>query len=221
MVFSKPRFNKITKLYSSITSSHSLYKNTHYFSINMDNLDTFDFLNKKLASSLENVYDNSLKLIIVDKEIKINTEYKIGQLFRNNFYRYNLSYSFFFKEGGIENFFLQNPSINQCIYMFKDIEYADIIGNFAVNKIIISGGSNTKKHMLSPIQLRLARFIIATVPLTGIEIAESFHNDILHNKSNQDWTSKEAQEKISNCTDEIKNKFMDRKLLNESISSED
>jgi hypothetical protein len=44
-----------------------------------------------------------------------------------------------------------------------------------LHKIISSGGSNTKKHILSPIQLRLARFILAMSDNSGKDVANSFH----------------------------------------------
>lgn len=48
MVCSKPRLNKITKLYSNITSSHLLNNiNVKYFSIILIEENFYNYLNKK------------------------------------------------------------------------------------------------------------------------------------------------------------------------------
>lgn len=58
-------------------------------------------------------------------------------------------------------YLINNKNINHSIFLFRNLDYREIVTNLALFKVIISGGSNSKKHILSPIQLRLARFIIA------------------------------------------------------------
>ena len=81
--------------------------------------------------------------------------------------------------------------------MFKDRDYGDIVANLALFNIIVSGGSNTKKHILSPIQLRLARFVIAFLPLCGSTVANSFHSYRKNKHAGYDWTTKKAKEEIA------------------------
>ena len=73
--------------------------------------------------------------------------------------------------------------------MFKGVEYNDIVANFALNDIIINDGSNIDKHLLSRIQFRLDRFILAMTPLSGVDISRSFHSESSLNKAWIDWTN--------------------------------
>jgi len=63
------------------------------------------------------------------------------------------------------------------IYIFEETTWITILAGFRKNGISISGGSPTKRHILSPLQLRLAIFLIS---LYGEEswriIWDSFHN---------------------------------------------
>jgi hypothetical protein len=61
--------------------------------------------------------------------------------------------------------------------------------------VILTGGSNTKKHILSPIQLRLARFLIALLSGGGSDVANSFHSDRVKGRAKVDFTTNEVKEK--------------------------
>jgi hypothetical protein len=103
----------------------------------------------------------------------------------------------FYTKDGIQNILIKNKNIHQCIFIFKDRDYGDIAANLSLFNIIVSGGSNTKKHILSPIQLRLARFLIAFLPLTGSNVANSFHSNRIGQNVGYDMTSKEVKKEIS------------------------
>ena len=95
--------------------------------------------------------------------------------------------------------------------MFRDLDYHDITTNLAIFKIIISGGSNTKKHILSPVQLRLARFILAISNYSGLEVSNSFHFKRIKNQSRIDWTRKELRSSTLYLnSDEKKNFILDK-----------
>src|SRR6202012_2077373 len=67
----------------------------------------------------------------------------------------------------------------ECYYIFKDISYHNICTLFASTGIILSGGSNSKKHQLSPLQHRLSMFLICSYPKESYSlINESFHRPI-------------------------------------------
>jgi hypothetical protein len=110
---------------------------------------------------------------------------------------FNFPAELFFSTGNIEKVLIKNKNINQFIFLFKNRDYGDIVANLALFNIIISGGSNTKNHILSPIQLRLARFLIAILPLTGSDVANSFHSDRRNKNAGFDFTTKEAKEEIA------------------------
>ena len=143
IAFTKPKLNPITNLYSSIVSSHYLF-----------NPDTLNIPRDIYIKRLDNFYNNKLVLISIDKEYEEIKSYKIGNSLNKDFTEFIVPYSQFFSEQGINEFLLNNEQINNSIYMFRDLDYRELVNNLALFKIIISGGSNNKKHILSPIQLR-------------------------------------------------------------------
>jgi hypothetical protein len=103
----------------------------------------------------------------------------------------------FFTKENIENALIKNKNIHQFIFIFKNKDYGDIVAHLAIFNIILSGGSNTKKHILSPIQLRLSRFLIAILIFTGNYVSKSFHYNRKEGKAGVDWTTKEGKEATS------------------------
>jgi len=150
-----------------------------------------------LAKRLEMVYDSSLKIVNINNDITKFSISKVGDSFSKDFTILNFSNELFFNTDNLAHILIKNKNINQFIFMFKDREYGDIVANLALFNIIISGGSNTKKHILSPIQLRLARFLIAILPLTGTTVANSFHSYRKDKNAGFDFTTKEAKEEIA------------------------
>jgi hypothetical protein len=71
---------------------------------------------------------------------------------------------------------MDNNSIN-VIFIFYGINYQEIKTLFHINRINISGGNNTKKHMLSYIQCKLNNFLNCyyTPSIASKLIAESFN----------------------------------------------
>ena len=62
-------------------------------------------------------------------------------------------YEFFEQADFIKNIFLKNKiELRKCIFIFKNRALVEITTKFKTFNIIISGGSNTKRHMLSPNQ---------------------------------------------------------------------
>lgn len=65
---------------------------------------------------------------------------------------------------------------------------------------MVSGGSNNKKHILSPIQLKLARFILSITNKSGLDVTNYYHS-FGENKLNKpliDFSKKELKNKILN-----------------------
>jgi hypothetical protein len=91
--------------------------------------------------------------------------------------------------------------------MFEKLDYKMIISNFAIFNIMVSGGSNSKKHILSPVQLKLARFILAISDSSGSDVADSFHFNATNTKT-IDCTNKKTKIILSKLTDEFKLDYM-------------
>jgi hypothetical protein len=105
----------------------------------------------------------------------------------------------FFSYSGFEYFFEYNKEDNyEVVYAFRDINWQQICTYFASTGIDISGGSNSKKHLLSPHQYRLSQFLLC---LYGTEtsslVSNSFHKSrtIKDNKS-MDYSTKRSQDSI-------------------------
>jgi hypothetical protein len=188
--FSSPRF---------IKDSYNIIASSHYF-VNGHALPIFS---QGFADKLDIVYDNKLRIIIIGDdvtEIKIN---KIGNSISNDYIAISYPEKFFFTEKNIREVYIKNKNIHQFIFLFKNRDYFGIVANLALFNIIISGGSNTKKHILSPIQLRLSRFLIAFLSITGKSVVNSFHNKRKEGQAKVDWTSKTGKLLISELIEKI------------------
>jgi hypothetical protein len=195
MAITRPRL--INNQYSAIASSHFLVKPP-----------TFNFQSDIMADKLNTVYNNKLKIIIITNKFEKVETYKIGNSFTSNYTVFIVPSKEFYNKKLIDEAFLNNNYINHSIFMFENLDYREIVANLAMFNIIISGGSNSKKHILSPIQMRLARFIIAISSFSGSEIAESFHFERPSAKSGNNWTNKASKSVLSKLDDESKNEFI-------------
>lgn len=72
---------------------------------------------------------------------------------------------------------------NKSIFIFEDITYREIQTKFLSNKVIISGGSRTKRHLLSPAQFRLSQFLIALCNLPVKSMVKSYYSPKLFKSS--------------------------------------
>jgi len=175
-----------------INGSYSVIASSHY--LRCSSL-TFGIDSNTFAEKLEKVYNGNLKILAVDEVFtKTNVE-RIGDSVANNFYFLEVPAELFFSKEGIEIILIENKNINQYIFIFKDVDYGTIVTRLALYNVILSGGSNTKKHILSPIQLRLARFLIALLSGGGNDVANSFHSDRIKGRAKVDFTTNEVKEK--------------------------
>ena len=176
-----------------IKGSYNIIASSHYLGTIFE---PYKFTSDMLAKRLETFFDNTLKIVFIANESPKISTIKIGDSIYNDFIIIDIPSESFFSTDIIEKILIKNKKIHQFIFIFKDRDYRDIVSNLALFNIIISGGSNTKKHILSPIQLRLARFLIAFLPMTGSNVVNSFHPDRIGKTSGYDWTTKEAKEVI-------------------------
>ena len=81
-----------------------------------------------------------------------------------------VSYDYFFTINGIKEFLIEQKYIiekfnkeiipNFIIYKFEETTWFEIKRQFKLLNLNIGGGSNVKRHIFSPLQLKLAIFII-------------------------------------------------------------
>ena len=82
----------------------------------------------------------------------------------------------FFTEKWMNYFILNNQmQSHNIIYNFCGIKWQEVLTWFKWNNIIISGGSTTKRHILSPVQLRLGQFVTIAFGMNKSNAIESFH----------------------------------------------
>ena len=175
MVFTQPKKNPITNQYNSIVSSHIILKPLK-----------FKLNSEEMVNNLDLVYNNKLKIIMIsDKSEGIKRTISIGNSIQSKYELVVLPKNLFYTVETLRDLLL-NESINKTIFIFNNLDYCDIVANFATFKLIISGGSNTKKHIISPIQMRLARFLIAINEFSDSEVVESFHFERVTGKSKAD-----------------------------------
>jgi hypothetical protein len=133
--FTKPRL--IDNLYNTIASSYYLV-----------NLLTFGLKSDIICQKLESVYNNKLKIIIIDDDIKNFKSYKIGNSINNDYTIITIPSTEFYTKKGIEKLLLNNNNINHCIFMIKILDFREIFANLALFNIIVRGIPNNNKYCL-------------------------------------------------------------------------
>lgn len=142
------------------------------------------FINQKpnlndetLIIRLEFLHARKLILIkISNDEIPITEPRRIGNSLETELIVPHISTDNFFQKEILDRLVLENiENSKYMIYIFSNSTYLQIANAFRHYDIIISGGSVTKRHMLSPLQLRLSRFIIGKDGHNDSSVVESFH----------------------------------------------
>lgn len=186
-----------------------------YFEINKD------FNISKLIEKSNYFGDTRYKIIIIEEDISIFTPI----ISESNITIERWCPKIFFDKE-IYNFFIRSktPKSN-IIYIFKNITWQQIVANFRMHKIIVSGGSTIKRHILSPIQIKLSIFMIVyegniTEDLIN-KISDSFYlkERYLEERvqSRYDFTSKLVSKIID---DELKLKEKEEENIKNKIKDE-
>lgn len=169
---------------------------------------------------------NLRKFILIyinTKDTRIGVHYLIKTF--NNHIKCKLQMMFFTKEmfftlSTFNYLFIANKEHSyEYIFIFENLEWVDICAEFSVLSIDVSGGSNNKKYLLSPLQLRLSLFLSAVYggSSASLEVTKSFHRDrtLETNVKGVDFSSKKSQKKL---IDFIKsNEIFKDRILNEPL----
>lgn len=112
------------------------------------------------------------------------------------------SFDFFFNRNKEKSF--------EFVFAFQNLPWNEICARFIGTGIDISGGSNTKKHLISPVQHRLSLFLMCIFGSKSTSfINESFHRDF-----------KESEKKgFDNSTKQEQNLIIDFARANEILKS--
>jgi len=155
------------------------------------------------------------KLIII-KVVKGESEElftRIGNSPTSDIGIFTTSYIKLFRNNLLRDQVLNNTQLsNKIVFLFEDSSWNEIVSIFRFNNILISGGSSSKRHLLSPLQLRLSRILLPLELNRSYNLSKTI-NDSFHSNSMdiygtaEDLTSEEAENKYQ----EVKPK------LNETI----
>lgn len=156
------------EIYETIATSHYLVKTKE-----------LDFQSKELHDKILDIYKHNLILIIISNSAEKTLTFNIGDRNLNRFCLHIVPEREFFEKLWINDSLLNNSNINHTIFVFENFLYREIVFNLTMFKIMISGGSCCahKKHILSLIQLRLARFIISLGEFSVNAVVILSHND--------------------------------------------
>jgi hypothetical protein len=126
---------------------------------------------------LIDVFPNDLKFEV--GVLELDTEYykKKLSLDKNiKFTRINTTYSGYFHNKTIESFRKLSLGLD-IFYQFHGTNWPLLLSEFKLLNYTISGGSSTKRHMLSPIADKLSQFLGCTVENRQVTVGNSFHLD--------------------------------------------
>jgi len=188
-------------------SSSKIINNLHhviassYFKFYTESLD-FDSILKRLE------FLKVRKLIIINV---INNDFKskidkFSHSFNTEFAIYNISRKDFFTKKILNLLLLKNHDNSRfMIFHFENQTWANLLLNFRRLDIIVSGGSNTKRHIISPVQLRLAQFIVCLEGFSSSGVVESFKLDLKSStRMGIDLTTKEIKESMPFIEEDFK-----------------
>lgn len=89
---------------------------------------------------------------------------------------YEISFSNLFTDKlFIDAVLKKSKFLNHLVFIFEDKKWVEIISLFKSNNITINGGSNTSKHILSPVQFKLAQFISCLEGMDYKKVGDSYH----------------------------------------------
>lgn len=133
--------------------------------ITVPNIEDMEFDVQDVLRSLKVLQSGKTVLIIVTNKIEQNNHIalKIGQDEKYvDFIVYMITYHDLFSNDFILSKIKNNTELSHnFFFLFDKINWPALVLMFKYNNIIVSGGSNTKRYILSPLQLRFSNLIIA------------------------------------------------------------
>lgn len=118
--------------------------------------------NSEIIARLANLYTKKLIIMFIsDLKIANIKPIEIKNSLNLKLIKHHIYIRKIFIDDLIYNLIQRPEILKNTIFIFKNATSKSVVLGFRSFDIIISGGSVCKRHLLSPIQLRLARFIIA------------------------------------------------------------
>lgn len=140
----------------------------------------FDLTSDLIRSRLALLNCKTLRVLFICDKDKYDTMV-CGSLFKNNNgldVSFQMLEWFPFLNGNLfERFFIRGaPELSETIFIFDGTAgWKEVVALFKSKSVQITGGSNTKRHILSPVHLRLGKFISCIEGMDSNMSYESFH----------------------------------------------
>lgn len=136
---------------------------------------------------LEQIYSKMKLYNIPNLWIIIITDRKIDGLEKNSLIE-NIGYNLIYYYINFDLFFKTFNDLNKKesfkpIYVFENYLWEEIVTRFKKIDIIISGGSTNKKHLLSPIEIKLSQFILLLKGFNWANAVNSFYNNRVYDNT--------------------------------------
>lgn len=181
-------YNKNQKLYEVIVSSCFLPINVGINQLRGQNQDE-DVL-ESILSRFNALNIHKILLIMIypnSNNIDLQFEKHICEYSNRSKYPHitfdvqNINYKDFFTKENLNSLILpkNDTKYDYKICLFFATNWSYLLSDFRLFNIVISGGSNTKRHMLSPLQNKLSKFIACYEENSDALVSDSFHFDRL------------------------------------------
>jgi len=108
--------------------------------------------------------------------------------------------NFFTANQIIQTLISEDSEYKNIIIEFENLNWNQILIKFRKFDVILSGGSNTKRHLISPVQYRLSMFIACTGIDGYYSVKNSFH---LNNKKRQNMGANLATPEFKRIKNEL------------------
>jgi len=192
-------FNVLTLSIPILNPNKPNYKSAIVSSVYLEDLK----INNKFLNRMLNLNLRKMVLVWISENFDYSDEFSIEEIKYGagitSIKIVKINTHKFFSYDGLEYFFSDNRSDNfEVVYVFHNINWKDICVLFATSGIDISGGSNSKKHLLSPHQYRLAQFLLCLEGSSASAVvSNSFHKSrTIKDKKWGDYSTKTNQQFI-------------------------
>lgn len=134
----------------------------------------------------KNFKDNFNKEVIENKRSGTNDVFiHVVEHVNVKYYVVN-DYNFFTSSFFEKYIYAKKSKLIENVFIFEDLDWKGLVYHFKSLNITLSGGSTVKRHVLSPVQINLSRFLIGTEGLieSHSSTKESFKlSNIIHKKN--------------------------------------
>lgn len=231
--FFKPMFRHTSQNIFATFSNSSINNNLHliastYFEKDVKPLDA-EAIDERLAFFKM----SRIILLHVSDEPQLKSLERYGSTLNHEIVVFSVSYEEFFTKKFLhEAIFAKNKiaSSNFILFCFSDRSWFHLVHSFKECGISVSGGSSSKRHILSSVQLRLSQYLIIIRGIQFNSVIESFHHfekintnplvDLTNHKLIEHFKEISDSKSVTNLEPIIESNKTDKEEVNTLINKE-